>query len=87
MNLRAFQVPVWLRKTVSTSLARLRFEDGEQWGQQGELDAGDGFEAQEPVFDLGRELDVGGFVGGGGVERDAGDVPRWNAGNVLARGG
>ncbi len=38
---------------------RCRLEDGEEGGQEGDLDAGDGGEAEEAVFDLGDELGVG----------------------------
>jgi hypothetical protein len=38
-------------------------QNGEQGWEEGELDAGDGWEAEEAVFDLGGELGVGGFVG------------------------
>jgi len=46
------------------------------------VDAGDGFEAEEAVFDLGGELGVGGFVGGGGGEAEGGEVAGRNAGDV-----
>ncbi len=61
-------------------------EDGEERGQEGEFYAGDGGEAEEAVFDLGEELGVGGFVVGGGVELDAGEVARGDAGDVVAGG-
>jgi hypothetical protein len=70
-----------------------RFEslqDGKQGRKKGKFDAGDGFEAEETVFDLGEELGVDGVVGvrvrGGGVEGDVGDVPGGDAGDVGAGG-
>ncbi len=42
--------------------------------------------AEEAVFDLGEELGVGGVVGGGGAEGDAGDVAGGKAGDVGAGG-
>ena len=51
-------------------------QDLEQGWEEGELDAGDGGEAEEAVFDLGEQLGVGGFVGARGVEGDAGEVTR-----------
>jgi hypothetical protein len=64
-----------------------RFEslqDGKQGWNEVEFDAGDGFEAEEAVFDLSEELGVDGFVGGGGVEGDVGDVTGGDAGDVGA---
>ena len=58
-----------------------RLEDGEEGGEEGDLDAGDGGEAEEAIFDLGDELGVGGVVGGGSVEGDAGDEARGEAGD------
>ena len=62
------------------TLARFRvsrsLEDGKEGGEEVDLDAGDGGEAEEAIFDLGGELGGGGFVGGGGVEGDAGEEAR-----------
>ena len=41
-------------------------EDGEEGGEEVDLDAGDGGEAEQAIFDLGGELGVGGVVGGRG---------------------
>ena len=54
--------------------ARVGLEDGEEGGEEVELDARDGGETKEAIFDLGGKLGCGGFVGGGGVEGDGGDV-------------
>jgi hypothetical protein len=64
-----------------------RLQDGEEGGEEGDLDAGDGGEAEEAVFDLGDELEVGGFVGAGSAEGDAHEVARWEAGDGCAGGG
>jgi hypothetical protein len=50
------------------------------------LDAGDFGEAQEAVFDLGAELGVGGFVGGGRGEGEGGEEAWRDAGDVGAGG-
>jgi hypothetical protein len=67
-----------------------RLQDGKEGREEGELDAGDGFETEETVFDLGEELGVGGVFGigvwAGGVEGDVGDVARWDAGDVGSGG-
>ena len=57
-------------------------EDGKQCGQEVDLDAGDGGEAEQAIFDLGRELGVGGIVGGiaDGVEGDGCDEARGEVG-------
>ena len=59
-------------------------KDGEGSGEEGDLDAGDGLEAEEAVFYLGEELGVGGFVGGGSEESEVGDVAGWEAGDGCA---
>ena len=56
-------------------------EDWKEGWEEGEFDAGDGGEAEEAVFDLGEELGVGGVVGAGGAEGDAGEVARGEAGD------
>ena len=61
-------------------------KDGEEGGEEGDLDAGDGGEAEQAIFDLGGELGVGGVVGDGGVEGDGGDVAWGEAGDVGAGG-
>ena len=50
------------------------------------MDAGDRFQAEESVFDLGGELGVGGFVGGGGGEAEGGEVAGRDAGDGGSRG-
>jgi len=62
----------------------LGLEDGKEGGEEGELDAGDGGEAEEAVFDLGEELGVGGVVGAGGAEGDAREVAGGEAGDRSA---
>jgi hypothetical protein len=61
-------------------------QNGEQGWEEGELDAGDGWEAQEAVFDLGGESGVGGLVGGGELEGDAGEVAGGEVGDGGAEG-
>jgi hypothetical protein len=56
-------------------------KDGEEGGQEVELDAGDGGEAEQAIFDLGGEVGVGGVVGGWSVKGDVGDVARGEAGD------
>ena len=58
-----------------------RLQDGEEGGEEGDFDPGDGGVAEETVFDLGDELEVGGFVGGGGAKGDAGEVADGEAGD------
>ncbi len=64
-------------------------EDGKQCGQEVDLDAGDGGEAEQAIFDLGRELGVrrivGGVAGADGVEGDGCDEARRDTGDVGAR--
>ncbi len=62
-------------------------KDGEKGWKEGDFDAGDGLEAEEAVFDLGGELEVGGVVGRGGVESDAGEVAGGEVGDGRAGGG
>ncbi len=57
-------------------------EDGEEGGEEFELDAGDGGEAEEAIFDLGGKLGGGGLVGGVGVECDGGEEARREVGEV-----
>ena len=58
----------------------------EEGGEEGELDAGDGREAEEAVFDLGGELGVGCFVGRGELEGDVGEVAGGEVGDGDAGG-
>ena len=60
---------------------------GKRAGRRCELDAGDGGEAEQAIFDLGGELGVGGVVGcPGGVEGDGCDEARGKAGDGGAGG-
>ena len=70
-------------KRKSCVLSRRRLEDGKEGWEEGNFDARNGFEAEEAVFDLGDELEVGGLVGGGSVEGDVGSV----AGGEVGEGG
>ena len=63
-----------------------KLEDREEGWEEGDVDAGDGFEAEEAVFDLGGELGVGGFVGGGGGEAEGGEVAGRDAGDGRTGG-
>jgi hypothetical protein len=62
-------------------------QDGEEGWEEGDFDVGDGLEAEEAIFDLGKELAVGGLVGGGGVEGDAGEVAGGAVGEDAGSGG
>jgi hypothetical protein len=66
---------------------RLRaLEDGKEGGEEVDLDAGDGGETEQAIFDLGGEVGVGGVVGRGSVEGDVGDVAWGEAGDGGAGG-
>jgi hypothetical protein len=62
--------------------ARPALEDGEKCRQEFDLNAGDGFQAEEAVFYLCGELGVGSFVAGRGNELDVGDKAGELAGSV-----
>jgi hypothetical protein len=61
---------------VSTGL-----EDGEEGGEEIELDAGDVRKTKQAIFDLREELGGSGFVGRGGVESDVRDEALREAGD------
>jgi hypothetical protein len=71
---------------LGTYYAGSRLKDGEEGGEEADLDARDRLEAEETVFDLGDELEVGGLVGAGSAEGDVGEVARGEAGDGGAGG-